>query len=342
MEIDLHKVLRVSSITIVFLFVLVCILPEVFAILTYPAIKEQNEAEIDRFIGGLDQNYSSHEKIEKIMGFVVKDYFQTYNVKPTLRLDPLGRFSIYGKLPSNLSDRPHIRLSSILLNGNPHFVAYYKTGACEELAVLFNKTASEAGFKSRMVRTTAEDHVWNEVYIGDCWVHVDPTLYYHYSTGEYPHYEKIWYNYPSAYTELNWYGGYSKIFADGTKEDVSSRYANVGNVSVSFLEPADRIRVKPIDGNRNSFEDTIEGFQYSFDIGCKEYSITAEKDVIPFFLVMQDTCNFTAVDSATTQVELSPHTVKPTLLLQFIFLLMAVLGSGYSIKILLRNSKKNS
>lgn len=336
MEIDFNKIIRDSSVVIIFVLVLVFILPEVFAILTYPATKEQSEAEIDRFIGGLDQNHSSHEKVEKIMGFVVKDYFQTYNVKPTLCLDPLGRFIIYGELSSNLSDRPHIRLSSILFAGNPHFITYYKTGACGELAVLFNKTASEAGFKSRIVRTTAEDHAWNEVYVDDQWVHVDPTLYYHYSTGEYPSYEGIWYNYPSAYSELNWHGGYSKIFVDGTKEDVSSRYANVGNVAVSFLEPADRIKVKPIGANRHSFEDNIEEPQYVFDIGRKDYSITAEKDVIPYLLVKQDTCNFTAIENTTVQVELSPKTLKPTLISQLFFLIAVFGGIGCLIAIWLQ------
>ncbi|WP_231476871.1 transglutaminase domain-containing protein, partial [Methanoculleus sp. MH98A] len=216
------------------------------------------------------------------------------------------RFPIYGDSPNNMSARPHIRPSRMLFNENSHFIAYYKTGACEELAILFNKTTSEAGFKSRIVRTTAEDHAWNEVYIDDQWVHVDPTLYYHYSTGEYPSYEGIWYDHPSAYSELGWHGGYSKILVDdGTKEDVSSRYANVGNVSVSFLEPTDRIKVKPIGANRYSFEDNIEGFQYVFDIGYKDYSITAEKDVIPYLLVKQDTKNFTVVENTTIRVELS-------------------------------------
>ena len=315
--------------------------PELFAILAYPDMKVQSENEIRNFVGTIDQNSTSYEKIEKIMVFVVQDYYQTYGNVPTLYLDPLKRFQVYGDLPTSRSERPHIRLNCLFLSEDPYRIAYYKTGACGELAILFNKVATEANLNSRMVKTSAEDHMWNEVYLDGRWVHVDPTLYYHYSKGILE-YEKLWFDHPSAYSELGWYGGYSKVFVHGTKLDVSSKYFNISNISVNFLEPADRIRVKPIAGNRYSFEDTIEGFQYSFDIGCKEYSITAEKDVIPSFLVMQDTCNFTAVDNATIQVELSPHTVKPTALLQFIFLMIVVLGSGYSIGILLRNSKKNS
>lgn len=331
---------KVITISIVILLSLI-FFPELFAILAYPDMKVQSEKEIRTFVGTIDQNSTSYEKIEKIMVFVVQDYYQTYGNVPTLYLDPLMRFQIYGDLPTSRSERPHIRLNCLLLSEDPYRIAYYKTGACGELAILFNKVATEADLNSRMVKTSAEDHMWNEVYLDGRWVHVDPTLYYHYSKGTLE-YEKLWFDHPSAYSELGWYGGYSKVFVHGTKTDVSSKYINISNISVNFLEPADRIRVKPIAGNRYSFEDTIEGVQYSFDIGCKEYSITAEKDVIPYFLVMQDTCNFTAVDSATIQVELSPHTVKPTALLQFIFLMIVVLGGGYSIGILLRNSKKNS
>ena len=317
-------------ILVLLLLVILCILtPELFALLSYPEIKAQSGAEIENFVGTLDQNCSSYEKIEKIMDFVVLDYYQTYGKEPTFHLDPLWiRFPVYGDLTKNRSVKPHIRPLSLLFCEDPYLIAYYKTGACGALAVLFNKTATEAGYNSRIVGTQAEDHVWNEVYLDNQWVHVDPTLYYHSSKGDL-RFENLWFNHPSAYSELNWYGGYSKILVKDAKEDISSRYLCLSNISVNFLEPADRIKVKPIGGKGPySLEDTVDNTTYAFSIGSKDYSITAEKDVIPYLLIKEDICNFTAVKNSTLQLELSPKNVKPTMLLMSIFsvFILVILG----------------
>ncbi|MEM3700744.1 MAG: transglutaminase-like domain-containing protein [Candidatus Bathyarchaeia archaeon] len=58
-------------------------------------------------------------------------------------------------------------------------------GRCGEFALLYNGLLLANGYKSRIVidcstlrdksKKAAGDHVWVEIFINNCWVHVDPT-----------------------------------------------------------------------------------------------------------------------------------------------------------------------
>jgi len=64
-------------------------------------------------------------------------------------------------------------------HNKPYWIAYMKTGACQELAVLFNETANRAGFETRIVWTPPpQAHVWNEIKINNTWLYADIDCYH--------------------------------------------------------------------------------------------------------------------------------------------------------------------
>lgn len=63
------------------------------------------------------------------------------------------------------------------LRTDPYWLAYQKTGECQELSILFNKTANESGFVTRIVRSDGNGHFWNEVNIDGDWKFFDLQQY---------------------------------------------------------------------------------------------------------------------------------------------------------------------
>jgi len=60
---------------------------------------------------------------------------------------------------------------------NPYWIAYQRTGACQDLSVIFNTTANRAGFPTRIVRADGIGHWWNEVLIDEEWKYFDTQNY---------------------------------------------------------------------------------------------------------------------------------------------------------------------
>jgi hypothetical protein len=71
----------------------------------------------------------------------------------------------------------HVNTGMIALNIDPYWIAFQKTGACQELSVLFNKTANESGFVTRIVYSDGNSHFWNEVNIDGEWKFFDVQRY---------------------------------------------------------------------------------------------------------------------------------------------------------------------
>ncbi len=64
-----------------------------------------------------------------------------------------------------------------LIFWEPEWIAYQKTGGCQELSVLFNATANKAGIETRIVRSDGADHFWNEVNVTGDWKYYDIQRY---------------------------------------------------------------------------------------------------------------------------------------------------------------------
>jgi len=69
-------------------------------------------------------------------------------------------------------------LANTQFHNNANWIAYMRTGACQELAVLFNETANATGFTTRVVWNPTQDHVWTEVKINGTWIYADPDCYH--------------------------------------------------------------------------------------------------------------------------------------------------------------------
>jgi hypothetical protein len=67
--------------------------------------------------------------------------------------------------------------SMVALNKDPYWIAFQKTGECQELSVLFNKTANEAGFVPRIIYSEGIRHHWNEINIDGEWKFFDVQRY---------------------------------------------------------------------------------------------------------------------------------------------------------------------
>jgi len=113
-------------------------------------------------------------------------------------------------------------------------IAEARTGRCGEWSILFGAILSGIGIKSRIVHDFL-DHVWNEAFLDEKWVHMDSSLAYPISVNHPYYYEQNWgkqYEYILAFSE---YGGV---------EDVTQRYTQSwetvlqrrGNNALSFQE----------------------------------------------------------------------------------------------------------
>jgi len=67
--------------------------------------------------------------------------------------------------------------NGIVLNRDPYWIAFQKTGKCQELSVFFNKTANDSGFVTQIVRSDGNEHMWNEVNIDGEWKFFDVQRY---------------------------------------------------------------------------------------------------------------------------------------------------------------------
>ncbi|MBN1195355.1 MAG: transglutaminase domain-containing protein [Methanomicrobiaceae archaeon] len=322
------------------IFLLSLLLPEFVFILAYPDICNQGEREINNALQEIESENDSYTKIQKIANFTVNNYYQTYGDSPIGYLDFGGyynqilntsifpeRFPIYGKIPQNISQRPDIRPISLIFTGNPHFVAYYKTGACGELAEYFNLVLTKAGIKSRIVVSSAEDHAWNEIFIENRWIHVDPTIYYHWynNTSNCSNYIDFWYDNPQVYfKELRWHGGYSYVHVSGTNEDLTEKYCDYETLTIDFPIDCNRIRIIKYHGNIELFNKEINSSSsISINLGKnKDYNLVVEKDLIPFFAFKEGKSNFTLTESH--RIEVTPEELKPTLVSQLIILFFSL------------------
>lgn len=63
------------------------------------------------------------------------------------------------------------------LSADPYWIAFQKTGECQELSVFFNKVTNESGFVTRTVSANGTRHIWNEVFVDGDWKYFDVQKY---------------------------------------------------------------------------------------------------------------------------------------------------------------------
>lgn len=282
-------------------------------------IKPHVDTETKTFVESIKNVTDPQTKIREIANFTENGYYQTYNNKNLSLFSPLS--SIWGFQIYDDPQKLRIRANMLFAN-DPYFIAYFKTGACGESAVLFNFLAAKSGFESRIVGTRAEDHVWDEVKIDNRWVQADPTIYYYAYTDpkNYSNYDDLWFDNPHAYTELNWYGGYSTVFVFDTNEDLSTKYCNTSELSV-VCQNCDYIKIKPDGGRAFSIDQEMHNSEGTFNLGRKNYSIFAGKTLVPFFLVREKNTTISLTDNENVNITSFPEEIRPTIWSQVLFAL---------------------
>jgi len=283
-----------------FLFIaLFCIIPFLWY---FVEVRPHVDNEINSFIEKTKSINDLKIKIREVANFTEEDYQQSYNQPITGRI---------------LSSRLLFALTS-----DPYFVAYYKAGACAESASLLNFYATRSSLESRIVGTNAEDHQWDEIKIKEEWIQVDPTIYYYAYTDpkNYSNYDNLWFDNPHAYTELQWYGGYSTVSVLNTGEDLTAKYCNVSTLSIT-CQDCSYIKIKSENGVRYSIDKEIVNSESTFPLGRKNYTIIADKPIIPYLLVRQSKVNVSLLEKDNVNITLNPEEIQPTFYSQFLFVI---------------------
>lgn len=288
------------------------------------------EKEISQIVEQTDNVTDPKEKIEKILILIVDDYFQAYGANKI----GFWIYEVYGDIPLD-GTRPRLRSS---LFTDPYWAAYYNTGACIELAAIFNETATQAGFKSRIVGTKNEDHAWNEVFLDSRWVHVDPTLYYHYyRNGD--DFSECWFDTPEKYQGPDfWHHGYSQIIVYGTDEDISPNYLKMGNLSIITSDIVDKIEIRP-NTSTQDIKIREKNSNYSISLGEKGYFVKAMRYSLNPIFIYEDSGYATIRDNETTVLYLDP--MNKTLYWPGIIAILLFVLNGALIYIVFKKYERN-
>jgi hypothetical protein len=174
---------------------------------------------IDEIVNQTLKMNSTEEKLNYISKKICENFTNPYWIEDFSYWDinPLSKGYLY-----DLNGNLRLLQSSKYYN-DPKWIAYYKTGACGELAILFSEIANRSGYKTRTIHSEfpGGNHGWSEVLIDDEWWFFDPAVYADYQkegSGE----QYKWFNRTQNYPWF--YGRMTKIIVVSTNEDRISEY----------------------------------------------------------------------------------------------------------------------
>lgn len=196
--------------------------------------------------------------------------------------------STYGNSYQILFSNIHIIIKPvkicIRLSGheNPKWTLLSKCGACEEDALAFMELAKLGNITVRSIHIDGEDHNFDEVFMNGSWIIADPTQGV--DRG---------YNVPLDFLENAWKLNISyayAIYPNGTIEDVTNRYTNTSNLTLSLKDSGnnsiDNATVLVFSNNRYTHRYTnISCITNSsgtcrFVLGDGNYSIEVKKGLL--------------------------------------------------------------
>lgn len=201
---------------------------EYFDILYGTEIYPYGEEEIENFISTLPSNESERERLERIAFWVSSNFTNPYweaNILGNSEYD----YSDFGPGMSRYvydpSGKLRVHYEGPYLD-NPQWIAYYRTGACGELAALFADIVNRTGNPTNVVIAKYADgrnHAWVEIIrdTGELW-YFDPTRY-----GEYELFNKgeygAWTGRVTSFT-MPWGVEVDGIYDHDTHKDVTDHY----------------------------------------------------------------------------------------------------------------------
>lgn len=159
--------------------------------LTYPdEIQPKGEREISSIVKEVSSIQNEKLKLLKLAEWTTDNFTGVYFSESSTKLwpneysasPPYNHKYIGDSLSGYGYDRDgNIRArSSTKFWKDPYWIAYMKTGACEEVAVLFYELTNRSGFESRLVASPGDDlgHIWVEVKIDNEWLYADCACYH--------------------------------------------------------------------------------------------------------------------------------------------------------------------
>lgn len=230
-------------------------------------IQDKGASNIQEIVKQIDQTSSSEKRLNSIADVIVTNFTDPYwtDSSSNLFVDKCSsnipfnhRFIGKNCNGFGFDKTGAIRARASNLSENPYWIAYYKTGACGELATLYANVSNQSGFVTRVVYSNDPNHAWTEIYLDGNWQYFDPDMY-HTRQGNIS-YQDDWFNTPNSFEDITGWK-FSKIVVDnstpdGYEEDRTISYAKTGIVKIYLTKPVERIVVREV--NHNSYAWTVK------------------------------------------------------------------------------------
>lgn len=279
-------------------------------------IQKEGASNIQDIVRQVDHISSPKEKLNTIANLIVTNFTDPFwpessidlfdNTCPGISIPFNHRFFGNSCNGHGFDKNGAIRIRTGNLTNNPYWIAYYKTGACGELATLFANVSNQSGFVTRVVYSSDPDHAWAEVYLNGTWQYFDPDMY-HSRQGDIS-YQKDWNDNTNEFEKkIGW--KFSKISVSETtsneyEEDRTSAYTNTGRVHIIFTKPIDRIVIR---------ESGHSSYVWTFKPACNNFpcivttNLGSDKTYIlqkylPSIGILLDDTRFTVKENATTNI----------------------------------------
>lgn len=283
------KLIRSAIITTIFTIMVVFIFLFAnfsFILVSYPIMylkADSNKAQLQTIVSELTKNsLTDKEKTINILNWFERYSGNMHNIWGTSNF---GVF-YFGK------DLPNGWICCVRTdNRNPAlWVLTSRSGACDEHSALFREMANAAGLKVRSVICHEVDHVWDEVYIGDKWVIVDPSnVIFRSNISRY--------NLPADSFEKTHAGrthNISYVFAEypnKTTEDITYRYAgNLSNINLTIIDenfnPVPKAEITVLSNNKKIGAETglvitvNDTGRYLLKIGGGDLTLVSKTNVL--------------------------------------------------------------
>lgn len=311
------KLSKKQSIAILLLVILIG-LPEIYLFIPYfLVIKPAGERETDAIISEVKMINQTDKKLQRIAEWEADGFTEAFGNDPSFRLPGiLGWIGASYGVYFNISDLQPIKIrpSSIVFYDDPYWIAYFKTGACQDRAYLFNYIANQSGEVTRVVGSPGNDHAWVEVYNGTDWIYADPTFYYHYHNS--PGLENAWMN-ETPMLQKAWGWHLSKVTIALNETELTKKYTEVSNltiifnsssrVTVSQFIPGEHRNVTLFSKNSN---ESLHKDMVTYELGqSNNYTVIAEKNNILFFFKRNDE-KIVYLDNESITIVLDPANGK--------------------------------
>lgn len=213
-------------------------LDQYFSVCYNTTIAPEGERNIESILENVSKLQTDKEKLEAIAEWEVTNFTELFwerhkdpNFNLTYLDPPINRYGYdqHGKIRAM-----HSQFLANEFANDPCWIAYFKMGACGELAYLYENVANRSGFKTQLVRANlrgnffgmdyiANNHAWVEIKLDDEWWYFDPDVYGQYHNLNFTNYENKWFN-KTEYYNIFTPDQILEVYVINSHEDIGKRY----------------------------------------------------------------------------------------------------------------------